>query len=161
MKRLILAALMTMPLSGADYELLVDAVSKLIDDNARLRQEIALLKMQTEKLARQSGDTAAIRSLQGKVRGIEEALRGLQPGVAAQSPHLARAPFEPYGARIAADTLNVRQGPGLRHPVRFRLPRGAEVTVVQQSGDHWYEIRDINRTGWAYGQWITPRGGQK
>ncbi|MDD2620345.1 MAG: molybdate ABC transporter substrate-binding protein [Syntrophomonadaceae bacterium] len=50
--------------------------------------------------------------------------------------------------------LNVRTGPGTNYRVFKSLPKGAELTVVKQSGD-WYEVKGSDaKSGFVYGKYL-------
>ena len=57
----------------------------------------------------------------------------------------------PSGAgrlRVTASLVNVRQGPGVSHPVVARVERGNELTVLERRG-RWSKIQiDPERVGW-------------
>lgn len=61
-------------------------------------------------------------------------------------------------ARVTADVLNVRSGPGTDHAVVGTLARGAVVTIVGASGA-WRQIRHEGGTAWVSGDYLAPLGG--
>jgi uncharacterized protein YgiM (DUF1202 family) len=58
----------------------------------------------------------------------------------------------------AADSLNVRSGPGSSYGKLFVLPPGSEVEMVRKQGG-WASIVDADgRSGWAYASFLTGDG---
>jgi hypothetical protein len=54
-------------------------------------------------------------------------------------------PFRPYIARITADELNVRKGPGINYGIVQTVRKGEAFTIVQESGE-WGKLK--SGVGW-------------
>lgn len=69
-------------------------------------------------------------------------------------------PFlQPEGSRTAVITtqdtgLNLRGGPGLEYPVLTRIPRGAQVSVLERDGD-WYVVDYNGTVGYANSNFVS------
>jgi len=60
---------------------------------------------------------------------------------------------------VVADALNVRSGPGLNHYIRYIIPQGKKVEVIETNKNGWYKIRFGNKkTGWVSGDFISIGG---
>jgi uncharacterized protein YgiM (DUF1202 family) len=53
--------------------------------------------------------------------------------------------FRPYIARIMADELNVRKGPGISYDIVQTVRKGEAFTIVQESGE-WGKLK--SGVGW-------------
>jgi len=64
-------------------------------------------------------------------------------------------------ARVAAERLNLRAGPGAQYAVINVLPRNWEVAILRQlhitnDGEAWVEVMAETNQGWQKG-WVTQR----
>ena len=69
------------------------------------------------------------------------------------SPAVPDDPDGRTGTVTGIDTLNVRSGPSTNNGILFTISRGTKVTVLEESNG-WYKIQVLNRTGYAYAQYI-------
>ena len=69
------------------------------------------------------------------------------------SPAVPDDPDGRTGTVTGTDTLNVRSGPSTNNGILFTISRGTKVTVLEESNG-WYKIQVLNRTGYAYAQYI-------
>ena len=59
---------------------------------------------------------------------------------------------------VAADVVNLRQGPGLSYPIIDQLKNGDNLTTIETSGD-WVHVKSGNVEGWV-ASWLTTATGQ-
>jgi len=66
-------------------------------------------------------------------------------------PQIAATPRPAITARVAADTLNVRSGPGTIYPKQAELRRGDRLTVLERDADEkWLRVRTPDgNEGWV------------
>ena len=57
-------------------------------------------------------------------------------------------------ARVTADTLNLRSGPGTTHAILTTMPCGATVAVVGGPTTGWWNVTFNGTTGWASGNYL-------
>ena len=69
------------------------------------------------------------------------------------SPTVPTDPDGRTGTVTGVETLNVRSGPSTNSGILFTISRGTKVTVLEETNG-WYKIQVLNRTGYAYAQYI-------
>lgn len=61
------------------------------------------------------------------------------------SPAVKKSAFTPYLVKVTASVLNVRTGPGKKHPVAMQIKNGGAYTIVEENGD-WGKLK--SGAGW-------------
>lgn len=89
--------------------------------------------------------------------GSHETAIGSQPVVTLGASYEQQSDIMGY-ARILADSLNLRAGPGFQHHVISALPGNSEVAVLRQldidpDGVAWVEVLGETHQGWRRG-WV-------
>ena len=57
---------------------------------------------------------------------------------------------------VNADFLNVRSGPGIKHPIVARLTNGTEITG-QKSEDKWWQVNYANGSGYVDAKYLRKK----
>lgn len=58
-------------------------------------------------------------------------------------------------ATVTADSLRMRSGAGTDSPVVAQAPKGAQVSVEEDTGNGWYKVTYAGKTGYMSGEWLT------
>jgi SH3-like domain-containing protein len=120
---LAIAEVMTVSFSGAEMRSAPNAMGSKVVTEVSVNTPLTVLEKKAEYFK--------VRDFRGRTGWVHRALLSSSPGVV-----------------IKGDRANVRQGPGVTHPVVFQLSKGATCRVLSEQ-DGWIEIRDVDgRTGW-------------
>jgi uncharacterized protein YraI len=57
-------------------------------------------------------------------------------------------------ARVIAQSLNLRTGPGTSNAILLAMPCGTQVTVVGGPVSGWWNVKDGAQTGWSSGSYL-------
>jgi uncharacterized protein YraI len=57
-------------------------------------------------------------------------------------------------ARVIANSLNLRSGPGTSNSILLAMPCGTEVAVVGGPTNGWWNVKDGATTGWSSGSYL-------
>ncbi len=123
------------------------------------RIKALVVEGQTLYVMERRGDWTHVRVHGGEEGWIHSSLVKLEGETGTSTPSPATASLaaggtgEAIDAWIGEDVVNVRYGPGTDQDVKFKLSRGAKVSVIDLSG-HWCKIRDADgQIGWVAG-WV-------